>query len=99
MKKTSSFLFILGILLNTSLFADHVKKKKLYLESATIKVTSDGIFLDLNGAYLPIDMVAKDSQGIFVTTYIDQTYVVVCAVCGKKINLDEQGSTCPHSSK
>jgi|GEM_PF-5087473 len=99
MKKTGPFLVALCMLLNLSLFADNAEEKKLYLESGNIKVTADGIFLDLDGAYLPVDRVAKDEQGVFVTAYIDQDCIVVCSVCGLRVDLDEQESKCPHRPK
>jgi hypothetical protein len=99
MKKAGPLLVALCMLLNLSSFADNAEEKKLYLDSGDIKITTDGIFLDLNGAYLPVDRVAKDEQGVFVTAYIDQDCIVVCSACGLKVDLDEQESKCPHRPK
>jgi hypothetical protein len=98
--KISSFLLMCFILLSCSIFAHSLPERngfeKLYLESGTVQITPQGIFLDLNGDYMQIYSISQDEKGPFVIARSDQVSMVTCKRCGKNYDEDNQSNRCPH---
>ncbi len=79
-RKLSSCLFALCVLANYSLFAElsagSVKEEggKLYINEGNVCITTNGIFLDLDGQFLPISAVGKDEKGTYIPVLL-QAYL------------------------
>jgi len=105
MKKAMSICLMgLGILLGavafaeTDLLAGQCIDGKLYVEPGTVHVAPNGIFLNLDGNFVPVNGVCIDEFGIYVLGY-DCMRIVTCPQCKRKYNADRYSDRCPHTGQ
>lgn len=99
-----SFFMGLSLLLGTTALAitaplaDQYIDGKLYVEPGTVHVAPDGIFLHLEGNFVPVNAVCIDDGGIYVLGY-EVKRMVYCSQCGRTYNADRFSSRCPHTAE
>jgi hypothetical protein len=69
---------------------------RLYIESATVHIGNQGVFLNLHEKVLPITGIAQDEKGVYVTVDRAAVDMMRCRRCGKDYDADNQSSKCPH---
>ena len=69
---------------------------RLYIESATVQIGNQGIFLNLQDKALPIAGIAQDEKGIYAIVNSAAVDMTTCRRCGKDYDADNQSSKCPH---
>lgn len=98
--KTISYFFVLITLLTSLTWAESSSgeisenEEKLYIESGTVQIENNEIFLNLNGRVLPIASLGKDRKGVYATA--GSVWMVKCPRCDQFYNLDSQSRNCPH---
>lgn len=105
-KAMSFFLMGLSMLLGAVAFADTASLAgrcidgKLYVEPGTVHVAPNGIFLNVEGNFVPVNEVCVDEGGIYVLGY-DCVRMVQCTnpKCRMRYDADNQSSKCPHGWK
>lgn len=107
MKKTVGICLMgLSILLGAGAFASTAPlagqsiDAKLYVQPGTVHVAPNGIFLNVEGHFVPVTQVAIDADGIYVVGY-DCVRMVQCLnpKCLKRYDADNQSNICPHGWK
>ena len=71
---------------------------KFYVTPGTVHVGANGIFLNLEENFIPVNAVCMDEYGGYVLGY-NAVYVVECPRCGVEYDADNQSSKCPHGWK
>lgn len=92
-----AFCTVLSALIFAESFTGTVGKgeEKIYIESGVVHITSSGMFLDLDGSFLPINAITQDENGIFVNVN-SAVDITTCPRCGKSYDADNQSKKCPH---
>lgn len=106
MKRILNF-FALGLLLgstafaiNAAPFAGQCIDGKFYVEPGTVYVAPNGIFLNLDGNYIPVGMVCSDEVGVYVLEYeLGPENWILCTRCYTVYNADKCNRACPHNLK
>ncbi len=86
--------FDVGAFANETLpLAGQCIDKKLYVEPGTVHVAPTGIFLNLEGNFVPVDAVCIDEHGVYVLGY-NAVKMVKCHQCDNYYDADNQSSQC-----
>lgn len=97
------FLMGLSLFLGTTAFAEATPlvgedtDDKFYVEPGTVHVAPNGIFLNLDGNFIPVSSVSADEEGIYVLGFDVST--VCCSRCGLHYDANEYRAVCPHERK
>lgn len=95
MKKTlGSCLLTCAIFFTSGAFAEagwvHQNENgKFYVEPGTVHVGPKGIFLDLDGDFIPVSSVHMDAHGVYVVGY-EAVRMIRCSRCNKRYDADNQ---------
>jgi hypothetical protein len=81
-------------------FAGQCIDGKFYVEPGTVHVAQNGIFLNVERSFVPVNAVCMDEYGIYVLGY-NAVRMVKCPKpdCGQWYDADNQSSKCPHGWK
>lgn len=102
MKKTLLALSILTLMIFNTISANeiHGQADKMYVSPGTVYIAPEGIYLNVDGQLVPVQIVGHDKGGIFVEgagEYLSSDYVK-CKQCGLTYNRETQSMRCPHNS-
>jgi hypothetical protein len=86
--------------INTTPFAGQCIDGKFYVEPGTVHVAPNGIFLNLDGNFIPVEMVCMDDEGVYVLEYEEGPKNWVCCTrCGTIYDANRYSGVCPHTER
>jgi hypothetical protein len=102
MKKIVSLFVFAATLFCFSLEAKQACPQKLhrfYVQSSDIKILQNGMYVSLDGAWIPIEQISQDSEGISISGVLVQKSLTECRECGYVYYTRKHPSKCPQCGR
>lgn len=69
------------------------ESEKFYVHPNSVHVNTHGIFVELEGNFIPVKVIGMDEGGMYAMSY---NKFITCPKCGKEYDPNFQSARCPH---